>query len=607
MAGISGIIARPSGKDWTAEAEVMTSRLVHERFYRPGNYINKELGIFLGWATHEGSFCDCLPIWNETKDICLVLVGEAYPDAAEVSTLREKGHRFDLGDASYLVHSYEELGLRFLREINGLFSGILVDLRIGETFVFNDRYGFKRVYYTELDGVLLFSSEAKSILAVCPSTRQLDTISLGEFLSCGAVLQNRTLFKGISLMPGASVWSFSEKRLSKCQYFSISEWKENPILSTSNYDEKLRDTWSRVVPRYFEGSERASVSLTGGVDSRMILAWSGAEEGSVPTYTFGGRYRECADVKVAREVARRCGQPHQVISLGRDFLSAFPSMAERAVYISDGSMDVSGSIDLYLQRYSRQIAPARVSGTNGGEVLRRLVVFKPMTVRREMLAPELAAAIQEAGATYAMELEEHPLTFSAFKQTPWYMCSKFAIEQSQVTLRMPYMDNRIVSLAYQAPPGTIRSNDSSLRLIADGNPALADIKTDRGLVLRPTPIFTSLSKIMTGIAVKSEYAYDYGMPQSVAAIDHSLRFLRLERLFLGRHKFHHFRVWYRDELSAYVKEVLLYPAARKRPYLNEKLVEFIVQTHTQGKRNFTLEIHKLLTLELVQRQLLERN
>src|SRR5206468_5989917 len=45
---------------------------------------------------------------------------------------------------------------------------------------------------------------------------------------------------------------------------------------------------------------------------------------------------------------------------------------------------------------------------------------------------------------------------------------------------------------------------------------------------------------------KAEYAYDYGMPQWMARIDHLLLPLRLERLFLGRHKFSHFRVWYRD-------------------------------------------------------------
>jgi asparagine synthase (glutamine-hydrolysing) len=98
-----------------------------------------------------------------------------------------------------------------------------------------------------------------------------------------------------------------------------------------------------------------------------------------------------------------------------------------------------------------------------------------------------------------------------------------------------------------------------------------------------------------------------GMPQWLARADHVVAPLRLENLFLGRHKFHHFRVYYRDELAGYVQEVLLDPRTLGRPYLNGSGVEEIVRGHTAGYRNHTLEIHRLLTIELVQRQLIEQN
>ena len=51
------------------------------------------------------------------------------------------------------------------------------------------------------------------------------------------------------------------------------------------------------------------MSLTGGLDTRMIMAWQKAKPGSLPCYTFGGMLRDCQDVIVAREVARTCEQP----------------------------------------------------------------------------------------------------------------------------------------------------------------------------------------------------------------------------------------------------------------------------------------------------------
>jgi asparagine synthase (glutamine-hydrolysing) len=96
---------------------------------------------------------------------------------------------------------------------------------------------------------------------------------------------------------------------------------------------------------------------------------------------------------------------------------------------------------------------------------------------------------------------------------------------------------------------------------------------------------------------KAEYAYDYGMPQSVARVDHALTKLHLERLFLGRHKFYHYRVWYRDALGSYIREMLLDSRSLARTYLNRNIVESVVKGHLDGTRNYTTAIHKLLTLE----------
>ena len=79
----------------------------------------------------------------------------------------------------------------------------------------------------------------------------------------------------------------------------------------------------------------------------------------------------------------------------------------------------------------------------------------------------------------------------------------------------------------------------------------------------------------------------------------------LERLFLGRHKFLHFRLWYSKQLAEYVRQMLLDPLTLSRPYLQKKTVETIVADHLKGTRNYTSAIHKLLTLELIHRLFLD--
>ena len=167
MPGIVGIISKHgSSTEWRPLIQSMVESMTHEVFYVSGTYINEELGLWSGWICHQGAFEDCLPIWNEKKDICLLFSGEDFADQADIDALRTRGHEFGSDDAGYLVHLYEEMGCEFLEKLNGWFSGVLLDLRAQKVVLFNDRYGVNRLYYHEDASGFYFSSEAKALLKV---------------------------------------------------------------------------------------------------------------------------------------------------------------------------------------------------------------------------------------------------------------------------------------------------------------------------------------------------------------------------------------------------------------------------------------------------------
>jgi asparagine synthase (glutamine-hydrolysing) len=586
------------------ELKAMVNSMVHESFYTSGMLANAVQGLHCGWTSFRGAFADCMPVWNEEKNVCLIFSGEHFADKEGMASLKAKGHDFRGNDASWLVHLYEELGPAFFGTLNGWFSGVLLDLRKKTVTLFNDRYGVNRIYFCETQDGFYFASEAKALLKVLPETRQLDNQGVGEYFSCGCVLQERTLFRGVRLLPPASAWVFSlGQPARKEQYFRAEEWANLPQLTPREFYDSLKSVWAKRLPHYLNGNEPVALSMTGGVDSRMILACARTEPGKFPCYTFGGMYRECADVKLSRVVAQACKQPHETIALNPAFFTEFPALAAKAVYITDGSLDVTGATDLYVHRRVREIAPVRVSGLNGGEILRRLVMFKPRTGMWEnILAPEMMRHVEATAETYAGELNGHRLSFAAFKQTPWHMHARLAIERSQITIRTPYMDNELVALAYRTPPECLE-NSVSLRIIAEGEPSLAGIGTDRGLALKSVPVLGKLGHFWQEFTFKAEYAYDYGMPQWLAKVDHALQPFHLERIYLGRHKWHHFRIWYKNELSRFLKDMLLDSAALRRPYMSPSRLQGVILDHIRGSRNYTVEIHRLLTCEFIQRQL----
>ncbi|MBZ5698183.1 MAG: hypothetical protein LAN18_06500 [Acidobacteriia bacterium] len=593
-------------REW-AEPQLlrMVEALRHESVYETGTWIDESLGVYVGWAVRKNSFSDGMPLYNERKDVVLVFSGEEFPEPGTTRRLKERGHSLNVEGPSYLVHLYEENPV-FPAYLNGMFHGLLTDRTRGTTTLFNDRYGMHRLYYHESTDAFYFAAEAKAILRVRPELRTTDPRGLGEFIACGCVLDNRTIFQGIHVLPTASAWTFRNSSIErKDNYFQPREWEEQDPLEPEQYYQELRDVFSRNLPRYFSGSERIAMSLTGGLDTRMIMAWRKPAPGSLPCYSFGGTFRDCHDVRLARQVANVCQQSHSVIRVGDEFLSRFPRYAERTVYLTDGCTDVSHSADLYVNERAAEIAPVRMTGNYGGEVLRRVRAFKPVEPTPALFCPELLSHVGAAKETYAQLIKVHPLSFAVFRQAPWHHYGLLALEQTQLSLRSPYLDNGFVRTVFRAPVSALANNDISLRLIADGDAALRRIRTDRGFGGDKGRVSAAASRGLLEFTFKAEYAYDYGMPQWVARIDHLFSPLHLERFFLGRHKFYHFRVWYRDALSRYVQEMLLDPRTLSRPYLQRNTLEAMVRGHLKGDRNYTTAIHKVLTLELLHRLFLD--
>lgn len=605
MPGIVGIVTRMAPEQAQAQLRLMVKALCRESFYTSGTWADESTGVYAGWTAKQGSFSDAMPLFSESRDSCLIFAGEEYPAPETIQNLKKQGHPVSADGPSYLVHLTAD-DPSFPEKLNGIFHGILTDRKRRTALLFNDRYGMHPVYYYESPEAFYFAAEAKAILAVRPELRRADPRSLGEFVACSCVLEDRTIFAGIGALPPGSAWTIRAGAIDrKRAYFQPPEWESQTPLDADAYLRELCFALTRNLPRYFNGGQKVGMTLTGGLDTRVIMAWGQPHPGSLPCYTYGGMFRDCQDVRIARQIAKLAEQPHQVITVGKEFLDRFPHYAERTVYLTEGGADVYRSCDLYASEKAREIAPAKVVGTYGSEIVRHAVMFKPVLPAPELFRPEFHAHVKQARETYADNRRGHPVTFAAFRQSPWYHHSVLALERSQLTVRSPYLDNEFVRTVYRAPQPNGQEDDIRLRLIRGGDPILAGIPSDRGIRAEGGGLASKLHRSFLEFSIKAEYAYDYGMPQWMAGIDHALSPLRLERLFLGRHKFSHFRVWYRDALAKYVREILLDSRTLRRPFFEPKGIEAVVNGHLSGRRNYTSEIHKLLTLELLHRLFLD--
>ncbi len=556
---------------------------------RSGIVSSSEWGIHAGWAAPSGSFAARHSGSDEVSGIALAFSGECYRDDCEsVST------------ASWIIREYEKKGDRCFEDLNGLFSGLLIDRRRARAFLFNDRYGIERIYVHERGGAVYFASEAKALLSVFPELRSFDDEGLAQYLAFGCTMGDRTLFRGIDLLPGASRWRFGPQGLeSKSRYFTPSQWETQEPLTEQQYEAELGETFQRILPRYTEHGESVGISLTGGLDTRMVMACLPDSDTPHPCYTFVGESGLTLDSRIAARVAADRGLEHRPLRIHSDFLRDFGSHLDQTVYVTDGCAGATASHEIYFNAQARQLSPIRLTGNFGSEILRSVSTFKPLRLDPSLLgdgqAKDVAAAAEENPGEGA-----HPVTFAAFREIPWSLFGLLAAGRSQVTFRTPYLDNELVALAYRAPAAQRLFSLPALRLIEKARPELARIPTDRGELLGSSALAHAARRAFGEITFKLDYLHKEGLPGSLGAFD---PFLNLLAPFgvLGLHKFLPYRRWFQNELAPTIMERISSEHVRKAPWWALGAPEALARDHCGGRGNHVRELNAVLTLEAIDR------
>ncbi len=603
MPGIVGIISRKKpAAECERLAQIMTAQLRHENFHRAGIFSIPEMGIFAGWIAQDDSFAANQTYFNEQKDIALVFSGECFFESETKIRLKQNGHRFSENRGDCLVHLYEEQGEKFFENLNGIFSGLLVDRRRNKIFLFNDRYGLDRIYWHETADAFYFASEAKALLRILPELRVFDREGIAQFFGVGCTGEGRTLFRGIQLLPSGARWVFENGGCRREKYFSPETWEQQLKLSATDYEAKFSEIFRKILPRYFVAEPRIGIALTGGLDTRMFMACLPSSGAKPISYTFTGAVGQTMDDRVAARVAMACGLEHQLLRLRTDFFSDFAAHADRTVFVTDGNSEIFGTHEIYFHRQARQLATTRLTGNYGGEILRNVPTWNPLQLAPEIFAADFSASVNAAGQQI-LAGKKNADTFAAFQEIPYGLFGNLSAGRSQINFRTPYLDNELVALAYQCPASIKQSSLPAARFVKACNPVLDKIPTDRGVVGDRSGPEVFLRRAFAEVTFKLDYQSDAGLPRGLAFLDPIFKPIVSGLKVAGLHKFLKYGSWFRQQLAPFVRERLAAAQSLGGGFLDADFIGSLAQQHISGQKNFSAEINSVLALESVERQL----
>lgn len=219
----------------------------------------------------------------------ITLNGEIYNYLELQESLRGSWDFSSDSDTETVLAAYERYGEGCVEHLRGMFSFAIWDDRKQRLFCARDRFGIKPFYYTTVDDVFYFASEAKALLPVLPDIAT-DAEAMAEYLTFNFVIGENTLFKGIKqLLPGHGLMIEGGK-VKTWRYWDINyevDWDHGEDW----FQERLRSLLDDSIGVHLRSDVPVGAYLSGGVDS-SLMAILAARKDSQNRESFHGRFRE---------------------------------------------------------------------------------------------------------------------------------------------------------------------------------------------------------------------------------------------------------------------------------------------------------------------------
>jgi asparagine synthase (glutamine-hydrolysing) len=562
------------------------------------------------------------PIANEDRRVWVVFNGEIYNYRQLRQQLIVRSHNFvTTSDTEVLVHLYEDKGEGLLDDLAGMFGFAIWDRERQTLLLARDRLGIKPLYYAVTPRGLVFGSELKSLLCHAEVRRAVSPEALSHYLSFGHTPPNQSILDGVRKLPPGHLLRYRRGELTLRRYWELPA-SERAVDEREAVVE-VRQLVRQAVRSHLVADVPVGAFLSGGIDSATIVGTM-AELGVRPkTFSIGFREADFNELDYARMVARRFGTDHHELVVRPDAWA----LTERLVWFLDEPFADVSAIPTYLVS---QLAAAQVkvvlSGDGGDELFagyeryswtvaeERRFGWLPSPARRALTA--LAAALPD-GARGKRYLRHIALPAHA------------RYVDGEATFQAPdkaRLVGRDLAALLAQRACTAFAAYAERQAILDGAPGdlIKRLIYLDMLTYLPLDILTKVDRMTMAHSLEARPPLlDHALVERVFTLPSSLKLTSdgthksiLKRAvadllppeILHRPK-RGFAVpivkWFRRELREPMRALLSDRRLVERGWLDAAAVQTLVDEHLRGRRDHSLSLWSLMTLELWARAYLD--
>ena len=392
MCGIAGFHALrgelPRERATRAVLERMVESVRHRGPDDAGTYLDARAGlghrrlsiVDLSPAGHQ-------PLRSADGSLWITFNGEIFNYVELRRRLEARGALFrSHSDTETIVQAYAADGLRCVEAFNGDFAYALWDRRRQQLVLARDRMGVRPLYYTIVDGVLVFASEVKALLEYPGVQAELDPLALAQSFTFWFPLAPRTPWKGILELPPGHQLVAAQGGFSVTPYWKL----DFPAASEASADRRSEAQVAEELEALLDDATRIRLRadvpvgayLSGGFDSSATTAIARRQAaGRLRTFSVGFERAELDETPYQQEVVRALGTEHSEIRCrAADIGAVFPEILR---HVERPVLRTAPAPLYLLARLVREHGfKVVLTGEGADEVFGGYDIFKESAVRR---------------------------------------------------------------------------------------------------------------------------------------------------------------------------------------------------------------------------------
>lgn len=630
MCGITGIFDSRGKREIDRLALTRMNESQHHRGPDEGG-IHLEPGIGLGHR--RLSIIDLStgqqPLYNEDQSICVVFNGEIYNYQELIPELLALGHVFHTrSDTEVIVHAWEAWGEDCVRRFRGMFAFALWDRKQNTLFLARDRLGVKPLFYALLpDGIFLFGSELKSLLAHGGLSREIDALAVEEYFALGYVAEPRCIFQQAKKLPPGHMLSF---RRGQPLQQSKEYWD---VRFTGKYSLTVEEACQELQSRLVESIRLRMISevplgafLSGGVDSSAVVALMAGLSGE-PVNTCSIAFDDPAfnESAFAQKVADRYQTNHHCDLVASDDFDLIDTLAR----LYDEPYADSSAIPTYrVCQLARQHVTVALSGDGGDETFagyrryrlhlmeERLRSAMPEGFRRSVFgflgksypkadwAPRVfrAKTTFEGLARTTVEAYFHSISILRGQMRTQLFSDRFRRELGGYCAQDVF-NHHALRAGTDDPLALIQYIDLKTYLVGDINTKVDRASMAHSLEVREPLMDHPLVEWMAGLPSMLKIRGDEGKFLLKTAMEPHLPNDILYRKKMG------FAVplarWFRGPLKERVREAVMGSRLAETGWFDQNYLRHLVEAHQSGARDYSAPLWSVLMFEAFLRNVLD--